>query len=108
MKVSFAVSVIGIAGLLVVSQFAEAPQISISQLTLSMVGEKVVVNGIATGVSRNDGNLFMTLDDGTKIDVVVFERNARKIDVGEGANVTIIGTVNVYKSKLEIVADSII
>ncbi len=111
-KLSAAVSVIGIAMLFVAVQLAEPQAVRIVDINDAMLGKIVGVNGTIDSINTNNGNVFIKLYDGTgRIDVVVFERNARNnkdvYNVKEGWNITVTGKVAVYKAGLEIIAESV-
>lgn len=110
-RISLILAVIGIIMIYVVTLFIEPQQVSIKDLTENDVGKNVVVNGTIISYSINNENIFIKLTDGTgNITVVMFERTARGqlvYDMKEGGFVSVAGKVNIYKSELEIVANSI-
>ena len=71
----------------------------------------MILNGTIASVNENNGNVFIGLQDGTgDIPVVMFERTARNQQVYElekNDEIIVKGQVNIYKSELEIIANSI-
>ena len=110
-KLALCVAAAGIAALLVLAFVAEPSQIEIGRLSERDSGKQVMIGGIVDDKSVDDGNIFLTLNDGTgSITVVMFERSARgttAYDVQLGKSAQIRGQVSIYKGELEIIANSI-
>ena len=108
MKVSFAVSVIGVIALLIFVQFIEPQQINTDELE-NNVGNYVAISGIVTSFSENRGAVFITLNNSTK--VVMFSSEAdRRPDIYKmkvGDNISVTGKVQLYRGRPEIIAKSI-
>jgi len=111
-RISLGISLIGVLGLFLFVQTIEPLNVEVSRIDDSMIGKSVEVSGNIDSFSVKEGNVFLTIDDGTgKISVVMFERDARRnsgvYSLKEGGNVTVSGKIALYRSELEIIADSI-
>jgi exonuclease VII large subunit len=111
-KISFAIAVVGIAGIAIVSQFAGAEKVSLRDLDEGKLGKVVEVMGTIAAFSEKDGHVFLDITDGqNKLPVVMFERTARSqknvYSMAKGDNVTVTGKVLLYKNELEIQAETI-
>ena len=99
---------VGLTGLFLLSGSIQPAAAAIAQLDDSMFNQKVQISGTATSVkTTEDGHTFFTLADETgKISVVAFASAKLKAPT-EGANTTVVGRLQEYKGRPEVVAESI-
>jgi DNA/RNA endonuclease YhcR with UshA esterase domain len=106
-KYSLIASVIGLAGIYLLTQVLQAPNFSISDLNDSMTGKVIQTQGTIKSIQiSNTSTAFIALREGeSEIEVVLF--NAKQSELKEGEQVSITGEVNLYKGKLEIMAKEV-
>lgn len=111
MKLSLIVSAIGFILLLITLSFVQPQQIAIKDISSGMVGSYVEVTGAVESISAKTGDIFITLNDSSTIDIIVFSRTAKDFplvyDTKKGDNLTVAGKVSLYKSRLELAASSL-
>jgi exonuclease VII large subunit len=111
--ISIVCSVVGLVVLYYISQVIELPKTDIVEITPDDIGKNVKVCGeiVSKSVSRNK-HVFLQLQDTTdKIDVVIFNNSVEKLNatgLKKGENVCIIGTIDEYQGKLEVLPKQII
>ena len=105
LKLSIITSLIGIIMLFFAIQLIEVKTVKISDITENMSGEKVTVYGYVISVYEKNGNMFLKIRDEKEINVVVFNNH---FDIEKDDYVKVEGKIDVYKNKLEIIAESII
>ncbi|MBI5061096.1 MAG: hypothetical protein HZB67_02180 [Candidatus Aenigmarchaeota archaeon] len=110
-KTCFIISLIGILLLFVYTELLKPDPIKIGDIDDSTLGKNVVIEGIVKNIDIIDGNVFIEITDGNKIDAIVFERTASRYpmvyDVMENTPIRIVGKVENYKGALEVVVESI-
>ena len=110
-RLSAVISVIGLIMIFFAAQFAEAKKTELDRVDASLTGQNVAVNGTISAKSIKDGNIFISITDGTyNLSVVFFEQNARNSDaytLKAGDFVEVTGKVSIYRSSPEITASSI-
>lgn len=111
-KISFAIAVIGVAGIVLIGQYAVPEKITANMLTDEKIGKLVEISGTVFSVFSKDGNVFLGVADASgNVSVVMFERTARTqksvYDLKKGDDVTVTGKVLLYRSELEVQADKI-
>ena len=108
---SLVVSLVGIVIIYIVSMLAGKVVVQIGTISNDDVGKYVIANATINSISTNNGNTFLEIHDSTgKINVVVFERTSRNLNMynfKEGDTVLVEGQINTYKGGLEIIANSI-
>ncbi|GEM_PF-2488516 len=110
-KASLIVALAGIAGIAAVSYTLEPESTFIADIDGADSGKIMKVTGSLSGLSQRDGNYFLTIDDGSEIDAVIFESDARKMGglagLKKGASVEATGRVAVYRGELEIIVQAL-
>lgn len=111
MKLSLAVSVIGIVVLFFIVQLTEPLVVKITEINEAMNGQNIITNGTVSSFFTKDGNVFFTLSDNGEIKVVMFKRDAEKIEnsyeLKNGDKIRVSGKVSIYSDELEIIAERI-
>lgn len=104
-KISVFLSVIGLTLMYASSQYLEPEVVDIKKVDRGQTGEVLAIEGTAVNVTNTGSNLFMDVKDSTgSIMVVNFESES---SASEGDSVTVIGSVELYEGKLEVIARNI-
>ena len=104
LKIALVVSVLGIVFLYLISTQIELNDTTIEKITSGSVEDKVSVTGLVTSVKQSGQTTFITLSQTNDVEVVVFSKN---LSLAAGDVVKIIGKVQDYNGKKEIIADKI-
>ncbi|MFH0928936.1 MAG: OB-fold nucleic acid binding domain-containing protein [Candidatus Aenigmatarchaeota archaeon] len=108
LKISIAVSIIGIVSLFFITMIFEEEITEVSEIKIGQI-EKI--NGMVTSVYvSRDSHVFLKVADNTgEVTVVAFKNSnideAYDLEIGE--EVTVLGRVDEYKGELEIIANEI-
>lgn len=112
-KLALAMSILGLVGMMFSSQLIAAREVKISEIDRGMLDEDVSVEGVVLDVqqSSRSNTYFLDVTDGTgKISLVIFESSAVDLEQDNmsifnlnNRRVKIIGTVNEYQGKIELV-----
>ncbi len=108
-KLSLAVSVIGIIGLYFTSAYSSLPDFNSSSID-SYVGQDVVVSGAVDKIyagEKSERIILKELKYGGTIPVIVFRQESENISIAEGGHVMVTGEIRKYNGDYEIVAYSI-
>ncbi len=104
-KISIFLSVIGLTLMYASSLYLEPKTVDVKEIDRSQTGEVLEVKGTAVNVTNTGSNLFMDLKDSTgSIMVVDFDS---KSSISDGDSLSVIGSVELYEGKLEIIAREI-
>lgn len=109
-KLSLVLAAAGIVSIYLSIALIGPQETAIGEIDTTDIGKQVSVAGTVNSFNTKDGNIFITLGDGTgNITIVMFERTARgqRIELNEHDYIEVEGQVNVYKNELEIIANSI-
>lgn len=104
--------VISISGLLILtfaSENLEPPLSEINQINTNSLGKNVHLRGNISGIHEfKGGSMLLVLEDSTgSIDVYLPYNVAMEIDLVNSTELEIIGSVEIYKGKLEIIIENI-
>lgn len=109
--IAFALAIIGIIGLFIVTQFIGPAEMKIGKITASEAGQIAKIRGVVDSYYTKDGNVFLDVNDSSTIAVIMFQSVAKNnpavYSIQKGDNVTIEGKIQLYKNELEIVANSV-
>jgi DNA/RNA endonuclease YhcR with UshA esterase domain len=94
-------ALVGLFILLLLANFAQPPQLKISDLE-NNVGKIVVLNANVSSASYKSDAVFLTLEDSTGDISAVYFGNP-KYEILEGDIVSVEGKVQLYKGDLEII-----
>ncbi len=108
LKISILVAIVGVILLFAFTQLFKEETVKIEGLKIGQIER---ISGMITSVyvSKNM-NVFLKVSDNTgEVDVVVFENNNidEAYDLEVGDEVSVLGRVDEYKGKLEIIAKEI-
>lgn len=116
LRIALITSLIGIIGLIIFTPSVEVKEVDITDITRSMIDEKVRVDGVITDISQSSSktSYFLTIHDGEgQIQLIVFEKQvaeiqSRNLDIEDFKNrkVEVTGTITEYKSNLELILSS--
>ncbi len=111
-RISLVLALVGLVLIYVVVLLIEPQIVAVKDLDEKDVGKQVLLNGTILSYRTSDGHVFIEVTDGTgNITTVMFERAARNqkrvYDLKKGDKITVNGQVSVYKSEIEIIANSI-
>lgn len=99
-KVSFVLTLIGIAGVAATAYLAEPYELD--TISESDIGKIVKLQGVAESVRRSGDALFLEVDG---FRIVQF--SAEETNIKDGYRIEVTGRVSLYKGNLEIIADSV-
>jgi aspartyl/asparaginyl-tRNA synthetase len=80
---------------------------TIDKITKDSLGNMVKLNGIVNRITQLNTTSFIELTQPSKMDVVVFKEEQRNLTIEQGDQVEIIGNIDEYDGKLEIIAERI-
>lgn len=105
--VAAGISILGLLILAYVSETLEPPVSEIGQITTNDLGKNVHIRGIVTDVHEfKGGSKPLMVDDATgSVEVYLPYSTATGIDGEPKDSIDVLGTVQVYRGKLEIVVD---
>lgn len=101
LKISFIGAIAGIILLFIISENISIAKIPIGMIDESHIGRSVRFSGNVTKISS--GEKFSSIQVDGKILVVLFD----KVNLTKGNKIEVIGKVDEYKNKIEVMADSI-
>ncbi|MDR3222320.1 MAG: RNA-binding protein [Methanobrevibacter sp.] len=114
-KIAIFTALIGIVGIIIFADSVETKEVQIKEISKSMVGEKIAINGVIDSIKQTSSgkSYFLSINDGTgKINVLVFESLFLELqDKGININnylkekVKVMGTVSEYNSMMELILD---
>lgn len=113
LKIALITTLIGLLGLIFTTPYIEVKEVSIGDISNSMIDEEIAINGVVEEVQAigNGETYILTVNDGEgRIPVVIFQSVAVEIQESEtpletfkGKTVEVTGTVTEYNSQLEII-----
>jgi DNA/RNA endonuclease YhcR with UshA esterase domain len=114
-KIAIFTALIGIVGIIIFADSVESKEVQIKEISKSMVGEKIAINGVIESIKQTSSgkSYFLSVNDGTgKISVLVFESlflefQDKGIDINNyrKEKVKVFGTVSEYNSMMELILD---
>ena len=105
LKIALVCSIIGIALLFIVSQSIGVDEKSIGQIDMASIGEYVKINGAVTNVVDKENVMILTIEQPSKINVVLFKK--KPVELREGNYVEVIGKIDDYEGKPELIGDKV-
>ncbi len=109
LHISLVISISGLLILTFANESLQPPISKIDQINTNLLGKNVHLRGNISGIHEfKGGSMLLILEDSSgKIDVYLPYNVAREIDLVNSTELSIIGSVEVYKGKLEIVIENI-
>ena len=104
LKTALIVSLVGLLVLYIISDNITIKQASIEKITLGNKDEMVKVRGIVSRLADTEKVTIMEITQPAEVTVVLFKGSNESTPIREGNEVEIIGKVDEYEGKLEIVA----
>jgi len=105
LKIALMCSVAGIVLLFLFSENIEIDEKAIDKINMGSIGEYVKIKGTISKLIDTESVMILTIQQPSQITVVLFKK--RPIELREGNYVEIIGKIEDYKGKTEIIADKI-
>ena len=105
LKTALIVSLLGLLILYLISGNIEIKEKNIEKITLENKDEFVKLRGIVSKVIDTEKVTIMEITQPQQITVVLFKDENKTMPIQEGNEVEVIGKVDEYEGKLEIIAD---
>lgn len=110
--ISIICSLAGLASLYFISQIIELPQTDMNKITYDDIGKNVKVCGEITSkfISKTKHVFLQLKDDTGRIDIVIFNKTAEKLNaykLNKQDKICVVGSVDEYQDKLEIITREI-
>lgn len=110
-EISFIAAVVGIVMLFAIVHFSKPLYLEAHELNDKLIGAVVSVNSTITGISTNNGHVFLKLRN-SSASAVIFQNRAKQYpfvyNLRHGDNVILEGKLELYREELEIVVNRII
>jgi len=104
LKIALIVSLVGLVSLYLISNNIEINEKNIEKITIDNKDEFVKVKGLVSRVIDTEKVTIINVMQPGEITVVLFKSNNATTPIQEGNEVEIIGKVDEYEGKLEIIA----
>ena len=104
LKIALVISLVGLSILYLISGNIQIKEKSIEKITFDSKDEMVKVRGIVSKIADTEKVTILEITQPTEIVVVVLKGNNDTTPIKEGNEVEIIGKVDDYNNKLEIIA----
>ena len=104
LKIALIVSILGLLFIYLISGNIEIKEKNIEKITIDNKDDFVKVSGIVNNIINADSVFIMKLTQPQEITVVLFKRENTTTPIQKGNEVEIIGKVDEYEDKLEIIA----
>ncbi|MAH01851.1 hypothetical protein CMO87_01290 [Candidatus Woesearchaeota archaeon] len=105
LKIALITSLFGLLTLYLISDNLEIKEKNIEKITIDNKDEFVKLRGIVNKVIDTEKVTIMEIMQPQEITVVLFKNNNKIMQVQKGNEVEVIGRVDEYEGKLQIVAD---
>jgi DNA/RNA endonuclease YhcR with UshA esterase domain len=107
LKMALICSLLGLLILYLISGSMEIKEKNIEKITLDNKDEFVKLNGIVSNVVDTEKVVIMEITQPQQITVVLFKDENNAIPVYQGNEIEVIGKVDEYEGKMEIIADRV-
>jgi len=107
LKITLSISLIGILLLLFLSNFLEPKLTNIEQINNKLLNTKTKIQGTISNIKNYENSSFQITsikDETGEIDITT----NKILNLTKNQNITVIGTINEYKQRLQMQADEII
>ncbi|HZX44932.1 MAG TPA: hypothetical protein VFF28_04585 [Candidatus Nanoarchaeia archaeon] len=103
LKIAITGSLVGIALLILLSQFYQVGETSIIDIKDGLIGSDVKVEGTVNSIFRTNSTSIFTLSSPSELKIMA----STNLSISEGDYVEVIGQIDEYKGEKEIIADRI-
>lgn len=107
LKIALICALVGITLLYIVSERVKIDESTIDKINKGRVGESVKIKGVLGKVSSTDKVVFLEITQPQSLTVILFKDKNINITLDEGDNVEIIGKIEEYEGKMEVIADMV-
>ena len=107
LKIALICSLVGIAALFLISENIEVTQKGIEKITFDDIEKNVKVKGIVKDLFENEKVMILDVEQPSEITIVLFKRKNESIGIGKGNLIEVIGKVDKYEGKLEIIGNRV-
>ena len=104
LKIALIVSLTGLLILYIISDNIQIKEKTLEKITLENKDEMVKVRGIVSRLTDTEKVTIMEIMQPTEVTVVLFKGKNESTPIKEGNEVEIIGKVDEYEGKMEIIA----
>ncbi len=104
LNIALSIAILGISILLVLSYFDKIPDKSFNEITSKDIGSRTTVKGIVKQIYPHNNSVSIKLEQKCVMDITSFEKN---VNVSVGDNLTVQGTIQEYKGRINVLADKI-
>ena len=104
LKIALIVSLTGLLIIYLISDNISIKEKNIEKITIANIDEYVKVRGIVSRITDTERVTIMDITQPTEITVVLFKGENKTTPIREGNEVEIIGKVDEYEDRLEIIA----
>ena len=105
LKMALICSLLGLLILYLISNNIEINEKNIEKITLENKDEFVKLRGIVSNVVDTEKVVIMEITQPQQMTVVLFKDENKTIPIYEGNEIEVIGKVDEYEGKMEIIAD---
>jgi len=105
LKIALITSLLGLSILYLINDNIEIKEKNIEKITLDNKDEFVKLTGIVNRIVDTEKVTIMEIMQPQEITVVLFKNENKTMPIQEGNEVEVIGKVDEYEGKLEIIAD---
>ena len=105
LKIALICSLLGLLILYLISNDIEIKEKNIEKITIDNKDEFVKLNGIVNNVIDTEKVTLIKILQPQEITVVLFKNENKTMPIQQGNEVEVIGKVDEYKGKMEIIAD---
>ena len=106
-KIAFICGIIGLFILFIISDTIEIKEKNIDKINKANVEEDVKLIGTISKITNLDKVTFIELEQPATITIILFKDKNKNISLYNGDNIEIIGQIEEYNGKLEIIAQRI-
>ncbi len=106
-KIAFICGIIGLFILFIISDTIEIKEKNIDKINKANVEEDVKLIGTISRITNLDEVTFIELEQPATITIILFKDKNKNISLYNGDNIEIIGQIEEYNGKLEIIAQRI-
>ena len=107
LKAALIISLLGLVVLYLISDNIKIEEKNLEKITLGNKGEFVKIKGTISNLVNTDKVAILEITQPQKITVVLIKNSNNAMQIKPGNEVEVIGKVDEYNGKLEIVADKL-